>query len=240
MPVVTGLLLAGVLSGTGGGMAVGSLRLDGVYFRGDGLGEQFTLAIKGGRFKYSRDGCAGAVEAGDGRVEIQGDGSVQFVPNRSATPAPLPDSELLGPWMPIPWGDRLYLVNSGHLQQFVNDVNLGREPRRTATGSYLLREEDHLSSVKGQPDLPPEWRPFLLPRRLKGRLLKVLPGGSGQLSLGSRDGLRVGMQLIGRNASDGWCHVTVERVDAEASIVSPVPGVCVVPLVAGQQVVSRP
>jgi hypothetical protein len=112
--------------------------------------------------------------------------------------------------LPVRWGERLYLVDDGELLRFCNAVNAGIEPRggkddpdyspflRGAYfGTFYLRDGDEKKKASGEPQLPEEWRRFLLKRPIKGLLLSV-GGGEDEavVNVGTRAGLRKGMLLF--------------------------------------------
>lgn len=51
----------------------------------------------------------------------------------------------------VTWGERLYLVPQGEFPRFLNAARDRVEPRRSAFGSYLLREGDWEKTVTGWP-----------------------------------------------------------------------------------------
>ena len=206
------------------------------FFRGDGLGEAFSLDIKsGGRFTYVMDTDLGNLERAEGTVETIG-GRLWFSPNAESRIQA--DSRLLGWWVPVAWGERRYLIEEREMLPFVNDVNLGTEPRTSTTGSYLLRRGDAERPVKGSPSVPEEWRAYILSQRVAGVITNVIDDRNAEIDIGRRNGLRSGMVLMAFKPSRGWLDVTVTSVTPSSSRVSAESGEP--PLFVGQRVTSRP
>lgn len=116
-------------------------------------------------------------------------------------------------FLPVRWGERLYLIEKGSILGFVNFINLGREPEREeGIGAGLLRVGDGNKRVTGFPDLPQRWQEFLLEKPLYGKILSVEKGGKAAwVNLGSQHGLKRGMVLA---AKDGW-YAKFEVVEVE-------------------------
>ena len=60
----------------------------------------------------------------------------------------------------------------------------------------MLRLGDEQKPAPGQPELPTEWRGFLLSQSLEGRTLEVADDGTTWMDLGAEQGVRVGMRLF--------------------------------------------
>lgn len=115
--------------------------------------------------------------------------------------------------MPVEWSGRIYLLYEKDLNNFVNAVNLGIEPRATLTsnyysspwyGSLYLRSGDEQKNVTGAPSLPEQWRSFFLSKPITATVISIEETKKEQFSTtvtatinkGSRDGLKVGMRLL--------------------------------------------
>lgn len=57
-------------------------------------------------------------------------------------------------WVPVPWGDRMYLLEEKDIPLFAKYVNQGWEPRSEEHGLFLLRQQDWKKKVSGPPGLP--------------------------------------------------------------------------------------
>ena len=227
------LLTAHTVSVGAGSQAPSAVdKLVGKFFRADGV----SLEIKsGGRFTYVMDTDVGNVERADGTVEVI-DGRLWFWPSSESRLQP--NSRLTGWWVPVAWGERQYLIEEQQLLPFANDVNLGTEPRKSLTGSYLLRRGDVDRPVTGWPDVPAEWRGYLLHQPIGGVITKVTDDRHAEIDVGRRNGLRAQMVLMAARRSGGWLDVTVTSVTPNSSRVSGDPGES--PLFVGQRVTSRP
>jgi hypothetical protein len=110
----------------------------------------------------------------------------------------------------IPWGARSYLVEPHELISFCNEVNRGKEPRDTSTGSFLLREADWEKKASGLPKVPEEVRDYILPKPIVATILKVMPyqkdvpikgrpileeGYPVTINRGSKEGVRPGLRF---------------------------------------------
>jgi len=118
--------------------------------------------------------------------------------------------------LPIKWGARLYLLDEAELPQFCNAANAGIEPRGGEAdpdypqfffgayfGAFYLRDGDDKKKAEGQPQLPDEWRRFILKKPINGLLMSVGGGESeAVVNVGAREGLRKGMMLF--IESDGY------------------------------------
>lgn len=107
----------------------------------------------------------------------------------------------------VKWGERIYLIYESALKDFSNAVNLGVEPRAEMRsepyfGAFFLREGDEQKSVSGKPTLPAEWQPFLLSKPVNAKIVAAEKQGEDTLGIidrGSRDGLKAGMILLGKD-----------------------------------------
>ncbi|MDZ4342467.1 MAG: hypothetical protein U1E51_08555, partial [Candidatus Binatia bacterium] len=105
-------------------------------------------------------------------------------------------------FLPINWGDRLYLVSENQVLDFVNKINQGNEPRNNRFGYFYLREGDENKKVDGFPKLSAQWQEFLLKEPISGEVVKKVNRKKGIVNRGKKDGLKVGMELTARDAKD--------------------------------------
>jgi hypothetical protein len=123
-------------------------------------------------------------------------------------------------FFPVAWGGRSYLLREEDLLSFCNDVNLGTEPRQVASGTGYLRQGDWNTQVSGWPQLPTEWMPYVLTKPIRGQIIELLDANHARISLGSKDGIRDGMQLF--VACEGlMSSVRVDSVDVDRSTIGP-------------------
>jgi hypothetical protein len=64
-------------------------------------------------------------------------------------------------FVPVHWGDRLYLAPAKSGAAFCDSVNQGEEPRDNIHGMFYLRSGDWEKKVKGSPTVPKEWESLL-------------------------------------------------------------------------------
>lgn len=195
-----------------------ALDLEGTYQSSGGLGCVVTLELKGdSTFTYRMDSDVGNMETARGSVELVKD-RVCFLP--ASESSLMKDSLLSGPWVPIRWGKRFYLIPEKRMLSFVNSVNDGSEPRSSAIGEFPLRGKDFRRRVVGAPLLPDEWREYLLPTPLQGSLTHILDDKAAEVNLGRKDGLRPGMILWARSGAKGWFTLVVKDATDHTGIVS--------------------
>lgn len=125
----------------------------------------------------------------------------------------------------VTWGQRIYLIpdSDAGLLRFCNDLNLGLEPRTYLEGLHLIRAEPtrkmlaglppEFGTVSALPDLPAQWKPFLLVRALKGKSSVVTSEWELQANLGSNQGLRSRMALfLAGDCDDGKQSYAIAQV----------------------------
>ena len=124
----------------------------------------------------------------------------------------------------------MYLVPSDGIVGFCNEVNDGSEPRKGVHGFFLLREGDEKKKVKGFPDVPGEFRPYLLARPIEAEIIGVgkyttrpsvcdwkFKDTPVTLNCGKNKGLLKGMTLHVIKPEDAVESVEVTKVGAEES-----------------------
>ncbi len=57
----------------------------------------------------------------------------------------------------VPWGARLYLIETNRIVEFCNEINAGDEPRKVEHEPFLLRENDWKKEVTSRPTIPKPW-----------------------------------------------------------------------------------
>ncbi|MCB2156727.1 hypothetical protein KQI84_17765 [bacterium] len=140
-------------------------------------------------------------------------------------------SEIYADMIPIRWGERFYLSPPGQMKGFCNYVNSGEEPRNSMYGFCYLREGDEAKPAPGLPQVPEEYRKWLLEEPLEATILEVGDlvtketkygedtGVWFKIDAGSSDGVFEGMRLwvmepsaggsfwissVDENTSNGW------------------------------------
>ena len=178
----------------------------GEYGYGDGLGVNVTLVIapKHG-FDFEWRGCLGTYDRNHGSVSFAGNivSLLCKYPNKEKSRIGVAE-ELI----PVPWGNRNYLIPKDDVVGFCNEINSGNEPRTGFYGNYLMRSGDEEKKVVGWPDLPDQYMACLLTAPLEANLIRV--GDSIVrpsicdwnfkdtvvfLDVGEKDGAQVGMEL---------------------------------------------
>jgi hypothetical protein len=112
-------------------------------------------------------------------------------------------------YLPVKWGGRSYLIPEDGLLNFCNAVNAGVEPRPTRDdpnynpfrddayfGAFFLRGGDEEKKISGLPQLPEKWQSYLLKSPAEGEVLSFITGDEAMVTVGSRQGLKVGMRLF--------------------------------------------
>jgi len=144
----------------------------GQYYHGDGLGMNISVALAPeSGIVYTWRGCLGLYEFDHGTVVETGKNRlrVQFQNKRAPGLFSGTSPELVV----VPWGDRRYLIPAEKMMDFVCAVNLGREPRSTAGGWFLLRGDDNTKKVRGKPKLAKKFARFILQRPVEAKITAV-------------------------------------------------------------------
>ena len=143
----------------------------GEYYHGDGTGVNITVSLAPTNgFTFRWDGCLGAYGRNFGTVEVQ-NGWLQLSPARPNEAKPFCDLSM--PFVPVGWGQRKYLVATNQMIQFCNAINGGFEPRDSAWGMFLLKKGDEKKTVTGRPELPEQYRKFLLKKPIVVAITKI-------------------------------------------------------------------
>ena len=76
--------------------------------------------------------------------------------------------------VPVTWGERCYIIPLDDMRGFCNAVNFGSEPRPDMhTSSYLLRVGDHKKPAVGIPNIPKEFRGYLLQDPIHAEIVAI-------------------------------------------------------------------
>lgn len=197
----------------------------GEYYKGDGLGENCYLAIsptQGYVFEWS--GCLGMYDRNYGSVSVQGNElHLQYTLSgqrrRGLGLAPI--------LVPVSWENRHYLVPNDEIVELCNAVNIGSE-REWESGRFFLRRGDPIAPPTGFPNVPAEFKPYLLQKPIEAKILsvgkyttepsivewkfKITPV---TIDAGSASGLRVGMELRVLEPPAPGTYQTVEITTVE-------------------------
>jgi len=185
---------------------LGDHRWAGSYYKGDGLGENVSVAIAPqSGYVFEWHGCGGLYGLNYGSVTLtNGLISLSFTHQNS------PGFGGIAPrFIPVPWTSRHYLVPADDVIGFCNAVNAGEEPRTDLHGRYLLRSADEKKEAKGFPEVPGQYRPYLLAKPIEATITAVGPHTTRPstapwkfkdtpvtLDAGTDRGMLVGMELL--------------------------------------------
>ncbi len=211
----------------------------GVYFHGDGLGDNHVLDLRPeGRFSFRWLTDAGPNYQDDGTAELV-DGYLILHPRNHETSRRFFDASP-PKLLPVEWGARRYLLSDEDMLRFCNAVNLGAEPRVDTLGLFYLQpgspkdaqgERPEMEQARGLPKVPAKWTRLLLEKRIHGEVVEELKDRKVTINLGRKNGVWEGMFLIvfrGEKspASDPFGHkcgvarvLTVEAESCTARIV---------------------
>jgi hypothetical protein len=189
--------------------------LAGEYFFGDGRGMNKSLVLSpDGRALLTWSADDRGRSEDNGRAEVTGQ---QLVIYGSSSQSNRGIRSADCRFNVVRWGKRVYLIPSDRMLSFCNAINLGLEPRADMHGQFFLRVtrgQGRRAPVpaEGAPGLPAAWEHFLLKEPLHGVVTGVVPEGVVTINLGSKDGIRVGMELWVEEAAATFATITVAEV----------------------------
>lgn len=174
----------------------------GEYYYGDGLGVNvaFSMTPKSG-FAFTWNGCLGLYDLNYGDVAFEnGRYKLKFrYPNkREGFEGIAPD------FIPVRWSSRHYLIPSEEFVSFLNAINSGFESAETSRSHrFLLKLGDERTPVTGFPNVPAEYKAYLLNAPIKARISSVGASKDIQdgrvtrvvINVGSADGVKPGMEF---------------------------------------------
>lgn len=146
----------------------------GWYYHGDGMGVNASLALapRSG-FVFRWNGCMGVYDRNYGDVQLAHDGSIILSPTFENDRRGFQGIGL--ELIPVPWGQRRYLVPVDEVARFCSAVNSGGEPRNQRHGLFFLRDNDHEKPVTDQPTLPEKYQALLLAAPIIAEIVSVEP-----------------------------------------------------------------
>ena len=188
----------------------------GEYIYGAWGDVQLLILAPGSGFEIERHRCLGPVERNYGAVEVK-DSRVHL---RFSLKNPSEGWEkFAADWTIVRWGDRRYLVPQDGLVEFCNRVNLGFE-------GHFLRKGDEKKLVQGMPDVPAEYRDYLLSKPVEATVVAVGKASTRPsradwnfkdtpvtIDAGSKNGLKAGMELA--VTKPGWITEMVRITKVE-------------------------
>lgn len=200
----------------------------GEYYSGDGLGVNVSLLLapKAG-YVFEWHGCLGLYDRNYGGVSFtNGKIHLSFTFKNEQKGFQGIAEQLI----PVSWGERQYLIPSGDIVEFCNDVNAGTEPREDMHGRHLLREGDEKKKVRGFPAVPDEFRAYLLTKPIEATITTVgsyttrpivcewkFKDTPVTLDAGSEAGILPGMEFHVRKPGNIVKSVTVTKVSRNSS-----------------------
>jgi len=194
----------------------------GKYSYGDGMSVNITVSIAPENgFVFHWHGCLGEYGKNYGAVEVA-NGLLKLSPVLPNDAKPFRDLSV--PYQSVIWGKRRYLMATNEMIEFCNAINGRSEPRESALGMFLLRLGDEKKPVDGKPELPKEYRRYLLEKPIEVAITKVsettrktkddfMKEFAVELDGGSRNGLFAGMELHFAD-KDYFGLIKVKTVDA--------------------------
>ncbi|HTU88844.1 MAG TPA: hypothetical protein VMF69_01995 [Gemmataceae bacterium] len=163
------------------------------------LGDSWIISRKHGYVSTSKLIDMGRVEASEDRIRL-------------ISESPSDSWEKTHEYVVIRWGKRVYLVEPDYLLSFCNAVNSGMISKEAGRGSiFLLRGTDDHVEASGLPQVPKEYKEYLLTKPVTGTIVKINgvkedvavhgerflhSGLSITLDRGKRDGVRSGMEFF--------------------------------------------
>lgn len=138
---------------------------------------------------------------------------------------------------PVLWSARHYLIGGDEFIKFANAVNIGYEPSFAIGGlsnHFFLRKGDIEKKVTGKPNLPEQYRNYLLEKPLRGKIsaikdTKIEQDGSQRqrksnviINVGRSSGVKEGMDFLvydPRRISDEIKIIKVENDWSEGVII---------------------
>ncbi len=196
----------------------------GRYYYGDGLGcnVSITVSPKTG-MTYKWIGCGGLYDIDYGPiVEVHRD----YIDVKLSLPSIHQNYDAIKErFYRVRWADRHYLIPGEDMIQFCNAVNSGSEYGAN-TLNYLLRQRDREKPVFSLPDVPEQFRSYLLESPIECHItqIKSLPTASDdskvlfcRIDAGRNAGLTTEMELyLSVEDSFEW-QVDVEEILADSS-----------------------
>ena len=167
----------------------------GTYRLGDGFtGSSLTIGLDGnGAYSEFHDvggeaNCPATAEVTEGVLAVR---ISAMALGEDGAPR-----DVIRRYVPVRWGERLYLLHDDEGADFCAAIHRGWEPTKDQCGLFYLREGDWRKPAPGRPELPGRFQGFLLSSPLEAKIARILDNGAAVVDAGSEDGFRVGMFLI--------------------------------------------
>jgi hypothetical protein len=194
------------------------IRVSGQFERGSTHWHDALILSASGKFRRKYHGCMEGSST-SGTYELA-TGWVRF----ATSPQPHAGGEGpdLQPLVPVSWGARHYLLAKEEIPEFCSAIHNGDEPGRQLPlggfqGLFWLRAGDERKPVRGWPNLPAEWRDYLLATPIEGSIIQSRYGKSVMINVGRRHGLRPGMLLYDKAATIAGREFRVTGLEEESA-----------------------
>ncbi len=198
--------------------------LPGTYYLGDGLGFNLTLKLDSKhRFKFRWTGCLGEYDRNGGSWSLQGD-VVVLRPEGPNDRRGLSGMNVR--FVPVPWGDRLYLVDEYETPGFAAFVRsespgvFGDDDVHGGSDYVKVDEAFKLPKKRGKPVFPVRFRDFYEKGAIRAKVAALLRDGTVQLDVGRQGRLRPGLFLTRARSFDG-VELEVLSVSPTVAIAKP-------------------
>lgn len=123
----------------------------GSYYRGDGVGVNGMIDIgRDGRFSILASGCTGVYRRNRGGIVAYAE-TITLCPKRPEYLAGFSRDPIT--LVPVRWGDRVYLLPPGKMENFCFSIKAGMEPRNRKHGLFYLRAGTWSNPATGFPEL---------------------------------------------------------------------------------------
>ncbi|WP_348219718.1 hypothetical protein [Capsulimonas sp.] len=135
--------------------------------------------------------------------------AIQLMRDRSSQPKE---------YQAVTWGKRHYLIASADMIAFCSSVNDGEFVKNDAFRSeWLLDGNEKFPLTSEAPDVSAQWRGYLLPNALHGKVTRVINDHTEMVDIGAATGLRCGMNL---HIDHTFLCLTVTAIDSHGATVN--------------------
>lgn len=204
---------------------------EGEYSLGNGLGiDGHLFFAKESGFTYIEAGCIGVVDDRNyGSIEIDGN----LLRLQLTFESKQRRIGLAKEYYKVLWGERHYLIPPGRIIEFCNAINAGFEPTMNIfRRSFLLKAGDIRKPVQNKPNIPIEFKDYLLPKQINAKIVKIFDSKTKDensiakryshilINIGKNKGMLVGMELhiVGKHRYGTATITLVNKNTSEAEL----------------------
>lgn len=195
-------------------------RLPGTYFYDNGMGSSNRLTLHlGNTFGYRSIGCFGEVSRFDGIWRLEGD--VMILEPTQDDDDTYPFSRRL---IPVPWGERMYLVDENAVPAFAADARGGKVLSAGVHEYDYVQVDPESHEVKpmaGIPVFPERYLVFYEKGAVAMKVIELMPDGTVILDKGRKDGLRPGL-VVGKTGEFMGSDVDILELTQTTAIGRPI------------------